>query len=160
MRDSLDIAMTKERSVAFVKFFYSSPKGFFSNPGTDTFSSITILPSNDLDRLQIFGLAKTFLIWLKDFCYLYLKLLSFFSHLFRPLGLFTEAFQLSILEAFIILSVLIIIVNSCFIFVFNIWVFSNKFNLFQVTCSITIFLIWCCALCAIRHLCDPTFVQL
>jgi hypothetical protein len=57
------------------------------------------------------------------------------SSLIRPLGLCTQAFKLGDLISFVILSILIIIVNSCNVCVFYSWIFRYKLDLFIATCS-------------------------
>jgi len=66
------------------------------------------------------------------------KRLRFLPFIISPLGLSTQAFQLGILIAFVILSALIIFVNSCNVCVFCKIIFSTKLDLFKATCFIVV----------------------
>jgi hypothetical protein len=58
------------------------------------------------------------------------------SILVRPLGLYTQAFQLGILITFVLLFILIISVDSCNVCKFNFYIFSKKVDFFEATCFI------------------------
>ncbi len=64
--------------------------------------------------------------------------MRFLQLLIRPLDLCTQAFQLDILFTFVLLSILVILVNSWNGFVFYFYILSNKLDLFKATCSIKI----------------------